>query len=217
MSTTTKARSTNAKAASEPVTTSEPGYPVGHHDRVRTILATPGTGITEKQAVAVALRDAGMSNADGGALVGVKSGGFGNLVVNGLRALGREAEITATSTGGGGSVSAPKIRGLKALIEAELARVAVAREALAKKVSEAQADVVAWSPAGDAEARVKAERDRIEALIVSLRDEQNALTDDPSAFIDAGLQAAQEKLARIEASTAEALNQLDEAEAELTA
>jgi hypothetical protein len=59
-------------------------------------------GTTSTRALAVALRDAGRTNAEIGALMGTTSGSAGNNVVNGLRDLGRGSEVEAGSGGGNG-------------------------------------------------------------------------------------------------------------------
>lgn len=56
---------------------------------------------THLRAVAVALRDAGRTNAEIGALMGTTAGTAGNKVVDGLRDLGRPVESNGNGNGGG--------------------------------------------------------------------------------------------------------------------
>lgn len=58
------------------------------------------------RALAVALRDAGKTNAEIGTLMGTTAGSAGNNVVNGLRDLGRDGEVTTNGTNTGGTKTA---------------------------------------------------------------------------------------------------------------
>lgn len=108
---------------------------------------------TSTRALAVALRDAGRTNAQVGALMGTTPGSAGNNITNGLRDLGRESEITSTGNGGGGSSSRSSV---------SASPVEVARQSL-ERAREAKANL------GDAVRKADTERKALTADIKRLK------------------------------------------------
>lgn len=150
-------------------------------------------GLTEKQAVAVALRDHGATNADVGEAFGplfgsvTKPGGAGNVVTAGLRALGREGEITG---GGGGGTKKVVVRDSKQLLRDEIDRAKSALDSVTKPVTEAEARLAEIDK--DPDAVVAARVAEIDDAVKTLNAEKKVLgTDDgKTAFVDAARTSA---------------------------
>lgn len=162
-------------------------------DLAEIVLGHIADGATEKQAWAVALRDAGKSNQEVGDAFGdlfgapTKSGGAGNLVTAGLRAIGRGGEVESKA---GGVIKKTVVRDASALIRDELDRARAALDTVTKPATDAEkalADLEA-DPDGAAAAQVDAIGGRVKALqteIAALKAEATALKADPAPFVDA--------------------------------
>lgn len=113
--------------------------------------------VTERQAEAVALRDQGRTNKEIGEAMGITAGAAGNLVTQGLRAGGREAEIGGNGGGGGRTTKPPSA--LDAIDEA-IARVEGSVERASNKVASAEAAVAETNADEWADTFVAAEVER---------------------------------------------------------
>ena len=141
---------------------------------------------TPRQAEAVALRDAGKSNKEIGEALGVTAGAAGNLVVNGLRAMGREGDVGGNGPTGGGRTKPPSA--LDAIDEA-ISRVEGSVERASNKVASAEAAVT--ESTGDnadawAEAFVAAEVERREKAVV-----------DATAALETARDAVEDEVAKL--------------------
>ena len=162
-------------------------------DLAEIVLGHIADGATEKQAWAVALHDAGKSNQEVGDAFGdlfgapTKSGGAGDLVTAGLRAIGRGGEVESKA---GGVIKKTVVRDASALIRDELDRARAALDTVTKPATDAEkalADLEA-DPDGAAAAQVDAIGGRVKALqteIAALKAEATALKADPAPFVDA--------------------------------
>ena len=149
--------------------------------------ATTSTA-TDRQAEAVALRDAGKSNKEIGEAMGITPGAAGNLVVNGLRAMGRESEVGGNGGGGGRTAKPPSA--LDAIDEA-IARVESSVERASNRVTSAQERLDEFN--ADTDAWVNRERERLEAEVSKAVDARDAAQETVSDEVEK-LRAVRESL-----------------------
>ena len=160
-----------------------------HGEAVAESTATNiGLGATEKQAFAVAMRDHGATNEAVGEAFGAvfgavtKPGGAGNVVTAGLRAIGREGEITGA--GGGGGTRKVVVRDSRQLLRDEIDRARAALDNVTKPVVEAETKLaeIDADPTSVVNARVA----EIDAAVKTLHAEKKTLaTDDGAkAYVD---------------------------------
>lgn len=163
---------------------------VEHHgeDVAVAVESHIAAGATDKQSVAVALRDHGVTNEGVGEAFGplfgsvTKPGGAGNVVTAGLRALGREGEIS-TGAGGGGSRKV-QVRDSRQLLRDEIDRAKAALENVTKPVTDAEAvlSAIEADPSSVVEGRITEIGEAVKALNAeakTLKTDEGA-----SAFID---------------------------------
>lgn len=163
------------------------------------------TSTTEKRAVAVALRDVGLSNAEIGEAFGaiygrsITDGSAGNLVVGGLRDLGRGGEVEA-SRGGRSGVRLPTVEAsspaavIVSAIEADLTKVEAARKA---------ADELGPEPGSDEWYEV--ERERLNKAVERAMAAREAFDtpDGREKAVEAATKGREERAATVEAATVE--------------
>lgn len=163
---------------------------------------------TDRMRQAVELRDAGKSNAEVGEAMGCTAGSAGNLIVNGLRRMGREV----ASTGNGPkapTVTKPRTRAeiIAAALEQELVKLHTARErheqTMREAIDAAEAfDGVAWA-AEQIEAR--------EAAIKAAQADLKAFKAEAESHAEAELERLRTNRDAVVPVAEAAISELDEA------